>query len=194
MMNDLFEHNRSMDDKTPHTTTADSRFHADCYRSGMRKFFGMYSGNITVEGDGLAYPELNVLRALIVEPFVVLVIYSSSLMAYIGAMQRDMPRLLHRWRFVLEMVAVSLLDFVVLLHIIRIVFTICCLALELCLWPLRVLLGQFFAPITASFSAGHLYALSYQSFIRSGCTTRRINVKNLNRSLGNKNESVKKVI
>lgn len=163
----------------PNTSTDDSRFCADHYRSGSRQFFGMYSENITVEADDLASHEVKILRALVLQPFVTAAIHYSSFLAYTSLKAEVTPL---RPTVISYVFSVPVyLSFIIFSNLGRIICTICCLLIELCAWPIRVILGAALSPITTSFSLGHVYAFSYSCLIHSYCsctTTRRIKVKN----------------
>ena len=122
------------DKSTKENTTEDSPFHAEHHRAGTPKIFGMYSGNITVEGDSLliAYHEVNILRALLVEPIVFLTISSSSLLPYCDAGRTEDYRIP---RHVPSEAGFSLWIHLLLYHALRIVLNILCLLLELFLRP-----------------------------------------------------------
>ena len=177
-MHQSSENDPNVKEDAQNVTTDDSRFHADCHMSGTRQFYCMYSGNVVVEFDGLAYSELNILRALILQPFVKGAVYYSSLMAYIVELRREeTPQpgpMTSRFPFSVTLC----MAFIIFFNILRIVCTTCCLLLELCAWPVRMVLGALLSPITTSFSAGYLFARRYEAFIRPGCTTRRIRVRN----------------
>lgn len=105
----------------------------------------MYVGNIAVEGDGLAYTEILVLRALILSP-IIYVIFGANLMLNYNEMPRN-SRLIFAS-------AVGLC-----FNVLRIVASLIILLVELPVYLLRVILGAILTPIALLLTAGHVYAL-----------------------------------
>ena len=150
--------------------TEDSRFHPQDHRSAQHIFFKMYSRNIASEADGMAYSELNILRSLFLEPLIVLAVSCSSVIGYGSVKEHLRPK----WVTLMAFIWLTMLS-----HLLRIVSNILILLIELTVWPIRVFLGVLLSPYTERLSAGYLYALGYETFVQSGCTTRRIKVNNL---------------
>ena len=150
-------------------TTEDSRFHAENNRSAQRLFFGMYSGNIAAEADGLGYSELNILRALFFELSIQGLLVLLSNLEYSRKHNIHMSLLLrylswwYEWSVGFWMI----------------VFKIPILLVELVVWPIRFVLGIFLDGVSLIFSGGQLYELKGAFVAPFACTTRRIKVRNL---------------
>ena len=109
-------------------------------------FYLMYLGNLRVEGDGMPFPELNLLRLVLLYPIIFVVMGINLLIDY----NYDKPTmsviyLAHAMGFVV--------------NIIRIVLSSVIFVVEVAALPFRIVIGTLLSPLALYISAGHIYAI-----------------------------------
>ncbi|KAI0561906.1 hypothetical protein FGB62_69g117 [Gracilaria domingensis] len=127
------------------TRTFDSRYLHRNSRGGEFFLYNMYSRNIRAEGDGIGYNELNLLRAILLEPVLYVVMRSNLLLHFNFGLMNGYVILGHGLGLIF--------------NLFRLVISVSILIFEAIAWPVRIIVGIALAPIAMLLSAGHVYAL-----------------------------------
>lgn len=130
---------------SPPGHTSDSRFFTHFQTGGEYRFYCKYAGNLTVEGDGLGYLDLNVLRLFVNRMCSLQILLANRLL-------ETNP---DTWTYSVYLAHTTASTF----NGLRVLLSLVILVLEIVVLPVRFVVGIVFNSILTTLSLGHMYAL-----------------------------------